>query len=336
VLLYLFKQGYNLPNNFTELYSYFMCHTICHHAAKSGISLDMEEPDLNGLPEPFKKVIDSLAGLALEGVLNDKFTFTMRELKTAIPKIDEFPGAIYGYGLLQAIETYGLLKKSLCLNFVHSSVQEYLAAYYITLLPPDKELELLKREFFRGNHLALFVMYFGLTRGQQPVFQQLLKSNYIPIKLGKNPLIHFHMYRCFYESDNEHLLSYFSEDFTYNKQRAVADKHKSCKITNKIAIYPTIEITNMHILVAKQYYKPLLPNDIENLTFFLTHWLPSKEWEELDLDNCYIGDNGWCQFHNGMTTSHCTPVTIKELNLTNNFLTETSLKLIAEVVINSR
>ena len=332
VLIYLFKLGYNLPKNSTELYSHLICHTICHHLAKSGICLGMDEPDLNGLPEPFKKVIDSLAGLALGGVLNNQFTFSLREIKTACPQIDEVPEGIYGYGLLQAIETYGPLQKSLTLNFVHSSLQEYLAAYYITLLPPKEESELLKREFFCGQHLSLFVMYFGLTRGQRPVFQQLLKSNYIPIKLGKNALIHFHMYRCFHESDNEYLFSYFSENFTYIKHRAVVEEHKNYKIANEIDIYPSIEVPNV-IAATDLYYKPLLPTDIENLTFFLTHWLPNKEWEKLSLDNCYIGDSGWHLFHAGVVTGHGTPVTIKELNLSNNFLTGASLKLIADVVV---
>ena len=331
VLLYLFKLGYNLPKNVTELYSHFICHTICHHLTKSGICLGMDEPDLSSLPEPFKKVIDSLAGLALEGVLSSQFTFTLREIKTAYPQIDELPGGIYGYGLLQAVETYGPLQKSLTLNFVHSSLQEYLAAYYITLLPPKEESELLKREFFCGQHLSLFVMYFGLTRGQRPVFQQLLKSNYIPIKLGKNSLIHFHMYRCFHESDNEYLFSYFSEDFTYIKHRAVVEEHNNYKIANEIAIYPSIELPNVRGI--NLYYKPLLPTDIENLTFFLTHWLSNKEWEKLSLDNCYIGDSGWHLFHAGVVTGHGTPVTIKELNLSNNFLTGASLKLIADVVV---
>ena len=75
----------------------------------------------------------SLAAFALMAILDHKITFTWEE-KIACPKIDEFPGAINGFGLLHAIKGYNNLQKSVTLTFINLSVQEYLAAYRISHL----------------------------------------------------------------------------------------------------------------------------------------------------------------------------------------------------------
>ena len=62
--------------------------------------------------------------------------------------IQYIPGAINGFGLLHAVESYSKLQKSLTLRFIQLSVQEYLAAYHIICLQQNEELIVLRRLFY--------------------------------------------------------------------------------------------------------------------------------------------------------------------------------------------
>jgi len=77
----------------------------------------------------------------------------LQDIKSACPEIDTFPGAINAFGLLQAVKYYSQDPKMMgtptkTLNFIHFSIQEYLAAYQITCLSPKKELQFIKMNFF--------------------------------------------------------------------------------------------------------------------------------------------------------------------------------------------
>ena len=130
VLVYLYKQGIPLPKNSAELYNYFICLTVCRHLAKHGHHLQgsitelTTPPKLTDLPEPYNKIIQQLSKLSLETLNDDKLFFTLDEIKTTCPDINATPGAIKGFGLLQAVEHFGLTGKTVTFNFLHFSIQE--------------------------------------------------------------------------------------------------------------------------------------------------------------------------------------------------------------------
>ena len=184
VLLYLYKQGFALPENSTELYNHFLCNIIYCHLAKHKIDCPENIVDLNTLPQPYNEAIQNLAAFALTAVLDNKVTFTWEEIKGACPKIDEVPGAINGFGLLHAVETYSNLQKSVTLSFIHLSVQEYLAAYHIACLKQEDELQVLHNLFYVINsqdisHSNVAQMYIGLTKGQRPALKEILDNHEI-------------------------------------------------------------------------------------------------------------------------------------------------------------
>jgi len=132
ILIYLYKQGISLSNNSTQLYNYFICLTICRHIAKSGYPLDNTINNLSSLPKPYNGIIKQLSKLALDGLNHNKLIFTLEEVKAACPDIAVISGAINGFGLLQAIKHFGLTGKMMTFNFIHFSIQEFLAADHIT------------------------------------------------------------------------------------------------------------------------------------------------------------------------------------------------------------
>ena len=315
VLLFLYKQGISLPKNSTELYNHFICLTICRHLAKYGHSLN-EITNLSNLPDPYNKIIQQLSKLSLEALNNNKLVFTFDEIKMACPDILTIPGAINGFGLLQAIQHFGLTGKTMTFNFLHLSIQEFLAAYHISCLLPNDKLKVLKEKFWSVTHSNMFAIYVALTKGQQPSFRQFLepslgkrikgyfKGEGVPIsdQFLDTYLKCLHLFRCFFEAGNKEICT-------------------------------TIESASMFdSSIIDLGGNVLLPSDIECVAFFLAY-SSHKEWKNLNFWGCYLQDLGVHILNYGLTNSN---VTITTLWLNNNDFTESSSSAISKITIHCR
>ena len=209
ILLYLYKLGFPLPKDATDLYHHFICSTICRHLSKLGKSLTGDITDLTNLPEPYNRIIKQLSKLSLEGLNNNKLIFTLDEITAGCPDIAATPGAINGFGLLQAVQHFGLYAKTMTLNFIHFTVQEYLAALYIYHLPPNEELKVIEANFWNDIHFNMFSMYISLTKGQRSSFKKFL-SGENEIRLQGTALT---------ASDIEHVLLFLASSFNKEWER---------------------------------------------------------------------------------------------------------------------
>ena len=304
VLAYLYKQGFSLPENSAELYNYFICLTVCRHLAKHGHHLQGNITKLTDLPEPYNKIIQQLSKLSLEALNDDKLTFTFEEIKAACPNITATPGAINGFGLLQAVEHFGFTGTTTTINFLHFSIQEYLAAHHIANLPADEELKIIEEKFWSDIHFNMFSIYVTLTKGQRPSFKHFLcggnKAINISDKFLNNQLQCLRLYRCFHEAGDVDICKTIERSVTFS------DK--------KIDLSPTT----------------LTASDVECVTVFLTSSF-HKEWVLLHLDDCYIQDHGLHILHRGLL--HCRNITIDKLGLYNNGLTIQSSSLIIDITM---
>ena len=301
VLVYLYKQGFSLPQTSAELYNYFICLTVRRHLAKHGHHSNITK--LTDLPQPYNKIIQQLSKLSLEALNDDKLTFTSDEIKAACPDITAIPGATNGFGLLQAVEHSGLIETT-TFNFLHFSIQEYLAAYHIANLPADEELKIIEEKFWSTIHFNMFSIYVSLTKGQRPSFKHFLcggnKSITISDKFLNDQLRSVLLYRCFHEAGDVDI----------------------CK-----TIEQSVKFSDKMIDLG---YNTLTTNDVECVTVFLTSSF-HKEWVGLYLHRCYIQDHGLHTLHRGLL--HCSNITIDQLWLGYNALTTQSSSLIRDITM---
>ena len=304
VLLYLYKLEIALPKNSTELYRHFICSTICRHLSKFAKPLTHDITDLTDLPEPYNRIIQELSKLSLEALNNNKLIFTLHELTAACPDIAAIPGAINGFGLLQAVQHFGLYAKTMTLNFIHFTIQEFLAAHYIAHLPPNEELKVIEDNFWSDIHYNMFTIYISLTKGQRSSFKTFLSGGNeaiaIAYKFLKHQLTCLRLYKCFNE----------------------ADDYKMCQTIERAEIFKSKEI-NLRGTT-------LTASDMECISLFLTS-SSNKEWEMLYLSNCHIQDKGLNILYRGLR--HSNDVTIDVLGLSNNGLTSKSSSLISELTV---
>ena len=305
ILIYLYKQGIPFPSNSAQIYNYFICLTICRHLAKSGHPLDNTITDLAKLPQPYNTIVQQLSKLSLEALNSNKLIFTLEEMRAACPGLEAIEGALNGFGLLQAVQHFGLAGKTMTFNFVHFSIQEFLAAYGITQLPPDEELRVLEAKFWSNLHSNMFAMYTSLTKGQRSTFKRFLTGGDETIAIAevflKDHLKCLQLFRCFHETNDEFM-------YTAIQTKPFHDKIIDLKKTS-LTVY-----------------------DVECLTLFLT-CSPHKEWEKLNLSRCNIQDHHICVMHRSLT-SH--DVTIRELYLSWNGLTTSSSSCVKDLVIHYR
>ena len=302
ILLYLYKLGI-LPNNSTELYRHFVLSTICRHLSKFG-NLTNEITDLTNLPEPYNRIIKQLSKLSLEALNNNKLIFTLDDVTASCPDIAAIPGAINGFGLLQAVQHFGLYAKTMTLNFVHFSIQEFLAAHYISHLPPNEELKVIEANFWSNIHFNMFSIYISLTKGQRSSFKKFLcggnEAIAIADKFLKDQLKCLRLYRCFNE----------------------AGDHTLCNTIERANIFHDREIRLLGTT--------LTGSDMECISLFLTSSF-NKEWERLSLYDCHMQDKGLHTLYRGLR--HCSDITINYLKLINNGLTTQSSSLISQLVV---
>ena len=304
ILLYLYKQEIPLPDNSTDLYRHFICSTICRHLSKFGKPLTHSITALTDLPDPYNRIIQQLSKLSLEALNNNKLIFTLDDITSACPDIAAIPGAINGFGLLQAVQHFGLYARTMTLNFIHFTIQEFLAAHYISNLPPNEELKVIEANFWSNIHSNMFSIYISLTKGQRSAFKQFLSGGNEAIAIADkfltNQLKCMILYRCFKE----------------------AGDHTLCN---------TIERANIfHDRVIWLQRTTLTGSDMECISLFLTLSF-NKEWKGLYLTSCPIQDKGLNILYRGLR--HCSDVTINTLWLINNGLTTQSSSLISELTV---
>ena len=318
VFLYKDKEERPLPTNSTGLYNLFICLTICRHLrVKCKITLDEEVEDLNKFPQPYSNIINQLSKFAFKALGNNQLVFTLAEIKKECPDIDT---AINGFGLLQVVEYAGRMRENLSFNFIHLSIQEFLAAHHVTTLPRSKELSILQRNFWNNAvYFNMFDIYVALTTGQRPSFKQFLQPSLMekfkklftgreegPVGISKQFLNDkikcFRMYRCFQEADDMTMCKSIEDATQLDKQQ--------------------IDLSDTR----------LSSSDLECLTIFLT-CSSHKEWKELNLRGCYIQDHGLQILQHGLRSSD---ITITKLKLSNNDLTAVSSFAISDLTISCR
>ena len=304
LLLFLYKQGF-LPNNATELYSIFICLTIRRNLTKYGITAKQVITDINNLPEPYGKFIQQLSKLSLQALNKNQLIFTLDEIKQFCPQVESIPGALNAFGLLQAIEHVSIFQTTTTFNFLHLSLQEFLAANYITTLTPDEELSILEEYFWRGSHSNMFTIYITLTKGQRSSFRKFLSGGddtiAIHSKFLEDELKSVHLYRCFNEASGD---------------------DRVCRTIERKFSNGIIDFS----------HTTLSTNDIENIAIFVT-CSNIKQWKKLYLGACNIRDAGLRILHRIL---HSSTITIEQLWLHINDLSSSSDGCLSDIVINCR
>lgn len=293
VLVDLSKRKDSLPKSYTDLYNEFICCTICRYLTKDD---ERDITKLTNLPEPYNRIIKQLAKFAFDALEKGKLIFTLDEIK----------GACLG---IKVDDLYGLLKPQCftfhtTLSFIHFTVQEFLAAYYLSTLSSNElELTFLKEKFWHDDYFNVFTFYMGLTKGQRPSFKKFLSDKEtVPLsfKFLDDKLKCLRLYPYFHEAGYIEICNSLEQSQAFMNQ-AIDLAHTSLSLI-----------------------------DVKCTTFFLVS--SNIKWHELNLRDCCIQDLGVHILYSALCCASKN-IQITTLQLSYNCLTEASSFMISEIVI---
>ena len=268
ILLYLFQQG-SLPETLTEMNESFILHTIYRHLERYGLTPSDAVDKLTNVPKSILDIVYNLSELAFKGLQENRLVFTFIEIKRICPHINETVGAINGFGLLQAVEHYPQkgAGTTTSFNFLHYTMQEYLAALHVSNLPSEQQSSLMKKTFWDGHYNFMWMMFVGI---KSDIFVNFVsnkrKGEYIRksgIRMAESILgdkrKRLHLFQCYMEAKS-----------STEAPDVISDMFKG----NKIIINGV----------------KLLPHHISSLMTFISN--SSMQWKILELKQCNVTDVG--------------------------------------------
>ena len=272
ILLCLVEDGIDkLPKTQTDMYRKFIEMTIVRFIAKVDSETSKVITSITELPCPYNKMFEELAKLAYKALNIDKIVFTLDEIKHVCPNIAMMSSNWNGLGLLKAVQYFNADIGNVTFHFLHFSIQEYMAAWYISTLSSNEQIKLIKSTFWEHRYYNTWIMYVGITHGNSFALKHFLSGNWFQLttkifrssrisnKFLKNKIRCLHLFQCFVESNNEDMIASVSHFLQGNQ----------------------IDLSN----------QTLLPSDVDTLGFFLIRSV-NKTWEMLNLAGCNIGSIG--------------------------------------------
>ena len=176
ILICLFKESLEsdnaLPKTQTEINKLFIMITISRYLWKEK-NVSLKGHTLECLPSSYKQQLHVLAKLAYVFLGEEKLVFNDCDIATDCPK---YVGKFNTLGLLKVVEYRNFREGSshVSYNYLHFSIQEFLAAYYIATSSDKKQIQILKENFWDPRFLNTSIMYAGLTCGKSFALKHFL------------------------------------------------------------------------------------------------------------------------------------------------------------------
>ena len=164
VILVYCKEGGHLPTTLTQLYENFVLQTIRRHVEiKPRHGIDPYDLDsLSSLPAQLAKPLQEMCQLAYANLVNTTMTFFSYQLQSLNEAVKE------DYlGLITTFIEYDKKKY----QFLHLSIQEFLAAWWIA--KHEKKTEEVFKDHFDDDHFRMCLRFVaGLTHLEHESYQQ--------------------------------------------------------------------------------------------------------------------------------------------------------------------
>ena len=310
ILVCLFKDSNELPKSRTEVYTKFIAYTISNFLRTLDLPCTISQ--LSELPPKYSTYFMELCRYAYSALQCDKIVFTSNEIKTGFPSFADAPSNWSGLGLLKSARYFNFKENNdrISYHFLHLSIQEYLAAYYITTCTTNQQLSILKKYFFNEKYLNMWIMYSGLCRNSLAL---------------------------------RHFLS--NKPFLFISKLFGVQKISSAKLQSKInCLYllqclPELGDATLYSHIGNVFENErlnlsgyeLLEEDIDTLTSILDK-STTTDLKKLDLSDCNIGDGGCDRLCKNLQSIDHT-LNFDRIDLSSNRLTGKSLSRLADILI---
>uniref|UniRef100_A0A1X7TU82 NACHT domain-containing protein n=1 Tax=Amphimedon queenslandica TaxID=400682 RepID=A0A1X7TU82_AMPQE len=177
VILVYCKEGGHLPTTLTQLYENFILQTIRRHVKRHDIN-PHTLGSLSSLPSQLAKLLQEMCQLAYTNLANTTMTFSSHQLQSLSEAVKE------DYlGLMTTFTDYDEEKY----QFLHLSIQEFLAAWWIA--KHEKKREEVFKDHFEDDHFRMCLRFVaGLTHLEHESYQQYFNKQQLDLQCKRKPL----------------------------------------------------------------------------------------------------------------------------------------------------
>ena len=171
ILVYIFKENKNLPNNSAELYDKFIAITISHHLQKQKRLKDLCV-SLYALPSEHKSFLMDLSKFAFLTLHSKKKVFSKEDIENYCPNSTLAKFDLESFGLINIVHYFSTDKgHSNLFNFLHLSIHEYLAAYYLSSVDECIQFDELRNTFLNELYQETWKMFIFMNKKAWLIFQ---------------------------------------------------------------------------------------------------------------------------------------------------------------------
>ena len=280
VILVYCKEGGHLPTTLTQLYENFILQTIRRHVKRHDIN-PRPLGSLSSLPSQLAKPLQEMCQLAYTNLANTRMTFSSHQLQSLSEAVKE------DYlGLMTTFTEYDEEKY----QFLHLSIQEFLAAWWIA--KHEKKTEEVFKDHFDDDHFRMCLRFVaGLTHLEHESYQQYFNIQQLDLQCKRKPLFGFETCHLSYFYQNPEIRIHY-----IIKNHIISDDFDNVPILLLQLLYESQNTTLCQVL-AQSINNHSLCLDRVSLTLF--DWLclsycinnSNTTWNHLHLGNVHCVSN---------------------------------------------
>ena len=287
IMLYVYKQEqYTLPDTLTGLYEAFILNSLKKHARNLSTfeqRLLNSATSLRGIPKSVKKQLDILSKLASEGLSEDKMIFSYMDVISAFSDYVDSNVEDHFLGLM----TGSSRKIYTDYQFIHLSVQEFLAARWVaTQLSNDELVVYFHGHMNKDRFRFMLIFLAGISKLNFQHANQIL-SGPIDLRCSGNLVPHIKVHFFFF------ILQLIFE-------------------TKNLSLYQALKTAVTDHAISVCWYK-LTAFDCVLLAHFL-HW-SNCSWKVLNFYGCGLTDQSLEILHKVSLSQPASTTCIEEVDL---------------------
>ena len=284
IVAHLYLANGSLPSTIYGIFSSLVQHCLSRYLhERQGVSQMLASfESFDELPDELLSSFKQLCKLAFTGARDNKVTFSSSDIE-ALGSSEE----ICELGLLQAVPSIVSHGRSVYHNFLHLSVQEMLAAVYISRMPASEQISTFDSMFngASARFSAVLQFYAAITklRTSRPLLS-LVPRFLRPVPASICDLVRkivqkdswvllVSLLNCLYEAQDTDLCRYVGE-----------------QLKNKMSFLDKLRGSKPELFL---FLTSLLPQDCLSIGYFLGSIAISYKGRfSVTLDNCFLRDTG--------------------------------------------
>ena len=205
IVAHLYLDYQTLPNTLHGVFTSLVVSCITRHLTKlsgKGTWDDLPRiPSLHELPPEVEKDFCRICLLAFQGVMKNQVTFSSQDLQSLQPTLSSQLNTL---SLIQGTESF---RRSILYNFLHLQIQELLAAFHISKLPPSEQVKIFKDLFGQFRFTAVFEFYAAFTKLETEGIREIVASMVKGLNYDSKGVL-VSLLRCLYEAQDVSLCGY--------------------------------------------------------------------------------------------------------------------------------